>query len=382
MFTLFVAFTTSLLLCGLIVWSGRWHLGVTGDHPGVQPQKFHTHPTPRVGGIGVLAGIMVAGSLAPLPKAEIALFGLLILSLLPAFAGGLLEDVTRRVSPKVRLLLTAVTASLAFTLAGVHLARSDMGWLDGLLAFLPFSYMALLLAVAGVAHAVNLIDGYNGLAGGVSVIILSALGVVGYQQGDAFVAAFCLIPAAATLGFLVLNWPRGKIFLGDGGAYVLGCIIALAAALLIMRNPGVSPWFAFALVVYPVWETLFSILRRVVIYRTHIGEPDARHLHSLVYRRLSWRWTGGRRKGHKAWRNSLTPVPFWLVNAGLACFAAAWCDDTRMQQLIAVLFILGYSLAYWRLARLARPVAGIAEKLNARVGSRQPVIDTEPDSAK
>ncbi|HUR41146.1 MAG TPA: glycosyltransferase [Verrucomicrobiae bacterium] len=330
----------------------------------------------------MLAGIAVAGSLVPLPRAEIALFGLLILALLPAFGGGLVEDVTRRVSPGVRLLLTAVTASLAFSLAGVRLARSDMAWLDGLLAFLPFSYMALLLAVAGVAHSVNLIDGYNGLAGGVTMIVLSALGVVGYRQGDLFVAAFCLIPAAATLGFLVLNWPRGKIFLGDGGAYVLGCIIALGAALLIMRNPGVSPWFAFALVVYPVWETLFSILRRVLIYRTHIGEPDARHLHSLVYRRLSWRWTGGRRKGHKAWRNSLTPVPFWVVNAGLACFAVAWCDDTRMQQLIAVLFVLGYCLAYWRLARLARPAAGMGERLRSRSVPGDSAMENEPDSAK
>lgn len=377
-----VALATSAAVCNLIVRSVKWHLPFTGDHPGVSVQKFHSTAVPRVGGVGLLAGMVVSGFLLSLQPSDIQHYWLLILSLLPAFLGGFAEDITRKVGPGSRLLLTVITAAFAFSLAGVRFVDSHMQWLNYLLAFMPFGYLALLLAVAGVAHAMNLIDGYNGLASGVAVIILGALGFVAQMHGDGLVMTFCYVTAAATVGFLLLNYPSGRLFLGDGGAYLLGCTIALASALLILRNREVSPWFPFALVIYPVWETLFSILRRAFLYRTKIGQPDAKHLHSLVYRRVSRRWARGRRQGDKAWRNSLTTLPFWLANGVLAFFAVTWSDNTRIQQMLAVLFIVGYCVTYWRLGRLAVPVAGIGERLKARAGARRPLAETGPSTGK
>lgn len=353
MLTYLVAFTASAATCYLIVRSTRWHLPFTADRPGLQPQKFHTEAVPRVGGLALLAGVTAAGLLAPLASGDRQVFWLLVLSLLPAFLGGFAEDVTRRVGPGSRLLLTVLTAAFAFAFAGVHFVRSHVQWLDAALAFLPFGYFALLFAVAGVAHSINIIDGYNGLAGGFAAIALLALGYVAQLHGDALVATLCWVSAGATLGFLMLNYPYGRLFLGDGGAYLLGCIIALASALLVQRNREVSPWFPMALVIYPVWETMFSIVRRAVVYGARILVPDARHLHSLVYGCLSRQpWARGRRADDEAMRNSLTALPFWGANLLLAVAAVAWSDNTRAQQALAATFVVVYLVVYWRLSRL------------------------------
>lgn len=353
MLTVLVAFATSVVACELIVRSARWHLHVTADPPGNLPQKFHTRPVPRIGGLGLLAGLVAGGMMLPLPSTEQRLFWLLIASLVPAFLGGFLEDVTRKVGPGTRLLLTVVTAALAFSVAGVEFTRADVAWLNAAIATVPLGYCMLLFAVAGVAHSINIIDGYHGLAGGVSTIILAALGYVAFRSGDALVASVCLTTAGATVGFLLLNYPSGRLFLGDGGAYLLGCVIALAGALLIQRNPGVSPWFPMALVIYPVWETLFSVLRRRFLYRTRIGQPDARHLHSLVFRRVVQRRLADHdAREARAHRNHLTAPPFWGASCLVGAVAVAVAGDTAALQLLIAMFMLGYTAIYWRVARL------------------------------
>ena len=91
----------------------------------------------------------------------------------------------------------------------------------------------------------------------------------------------------ALLGFLVFNYPSGRIFMGDGGAYLLGFWLGELSVLLVVRNPDVSPWFPIVLLAYPVVETLFSIYRRKFLQGRSAGRPDAMHLHQLIYRRLA-----------------------------------------------------------------------------------------------
>jgi UDP-GlcNAc:undecaprenyl-phosphate GlcNAc-1-phosphate transferase len=375
--TVVVAFAASILVCHLIVRSVRWHLSFTGDVPGELPQKFHSTAVPRIGGVGLLVGMVAAGMVLPLVPSDADIYWLLMLSLLPAFLGGFAEDITRKVGPLSRLLLTLVTAGMAFSLAGVHFVRSDMGWFDAGLAYAPFGYVMLLFAVAGVAHATNIIDGYHGLAGGVALIVLITMGYVAQQSDDALVAQFCYVTAAATGGFLVLNYPSGRLFLGDGGAYLLGIVIALAGAMLIQRNPEISPWFPMALVIYPVWETLFSMARRALIYRTGIGQPDACHLHSLVFRRVARHWVTGHDPAARDKRNYLTTLPFWVVTLAVAVLAVHCAGHTLNLALLIAGFIAGYCIVYWRLARLARPVGHkVAEVLRAKVQLPQVEADT------
>lgn len=117
------------------------------------------------------------------------------------------------------------------------------------------------LAIGGLPHAFNIIDGYNGLAGMVAVLISLALVHVALQLGDRQLAAVLVVLVGATAGFLVWNYPHGKIFAGDGGAYLWG-VIAYGCVALVARHPEVSPWFPMLLLCYPVSETLFSIYRK------------------------------------------------------------------------------------------------------------------------
>ena len=149
-----------------------------------------------------------------------------------------------------------------------------------------------MFAVAGIANAINIIDGFNGLASMCVVLMLGALAYVAFQVGDPTVATLALAGIGAVLGFFLWNFPGGLIFLGDGGAYFLGFFVAELSILLLVRNPTVSPLFPLLACIYPIFETVFSIYRRRFLRATPPSMPDGIHLHSLIYRRLL-RWAVG-----------------------------------------------------------------------------------------
>ena len=288
MFTAVIgAIVLSALSAFMLVRYSRTHIRFTADTVGGGPQKFHFHPTPRIGGIAILAGFVVGLALLQnsgfLKSREV--FSLII-SIVPVFAIGLAEDLTKRVIPRLRLMASFIAAGLAFWLLDAELRRLDVYFLDPLLSVTPIAFAVSLICIAGLVHAMNIIDGYNGLAAGVAVIILLGLGYVAYQVHDQFVLALCAVSVASLLGFLSCNYPGGAIFAGDCGAYLMGFLIGLISVLLVTRNPQVSAWFPMLLAVYPVWETLFSIYRKKFLRGTSPNAPDGLHFHMLIYKRL------------------------------------------------------------------------------------------------
>lgn len=144
-------------------------------------------------------------------------------SLLPAAIGGMAEDMTQRLPVRYRLLLTALSGGIALMVLNMNVPRLGLPWLDAHLVEIPWLGMCIVvLAVAGLPHAFNIIDGYNGLAGMVALIICLALAHVSLQVGDRALASLLICTAAATVGFLVWNYPRGMLFAGDSGAYIWG----------------------------------------------------------------------------------------------------------------------------------------------------------------
>ncbi len=362
----------SALTCFLIIHYSHLHIAVTGDAPGEQPQKFHTTAVPRVGGLGVMAGLFLAGVVGYfMGFGAAAFYWAMLAALMPAFAGGFAEDLTGRVGPSVRLLMTLVAGAIAFVWLGAQLHRSDVFWLDAAFRYWPVSFIGTLVAVAGLAHAMNIIDGYNGLSSGIGILALLALGVVSRDVGDSQLASVCFSTAGAYSGFLLFNYPFGKIFLGDGGAYLLGTILAIIAVLLVARHTEVSPWFPFLLVVYPVWETLFSALRRLLLHRTGMGRPDARHLHSLLYRRILRPVYPGNDQASLEMRNAATTVPLWGFQAILVAGAVMYRDSTATLLAGAYVFIGCYCAAYLWLSRIKRPIPPRLEKYLARRAQRQ-----------
>lgn len=289
--TLFAA-ALSFLICAFLIASERWHSRYSHDIVGAGPQKFHTTPVPRIGGIAIACAIGL--TLLGLDAADLLLtdsvyaFALLALAAVPALAGGLAEDLTKKVGVLARLLLTMTAGVLASVLTGATLVSLDVPGLDELLQWSPLIAITFTaFAVAGVANSINIIDGYNGLASGFAMLALCVLAWVAFKVADQVVLLASLTMLGAVLGFFCWNWPGGRIFLGDGGAYLIGFWLAELGVLLVVRNPEVSPWFPLLVMLYPVWETLYSIYRRSLLERRRIGEPDSMHFHQLIHRRMT-----------------------------------------------------------------------------------------------
>nr|WP_283773169.1 hypothetical protein [Craterilacuibacter sp. RT1T] len=179
--------------------------------------------------------------------------------------------------------------------------------------------------------------------------------IVSLAVGDMPLLALSLAMVGSMLGFLVWNFPRGLIFAGDAGAYLAGFILAELAVLLVARHLGVvSPWFPLLLLIYPVFETLFSIWRRKW-RKSAAGLPDSLHFHQMVYKRLVRWMVGSKEAKHLTRRNSQTAPYLW---GGALCSIMPALLFWRVQwalQLCTILFVIAYVWAYRRLVRFRVP---------------------------
>lgn len=362
--TLFLALFVSFVAAMAIVRLQRLHLPYTGDEHSPARQKYHHGVVPRVGGVAVALGCGLALAWSGWRGLVGMEAGWLLIAVGPAFATGLWEDLTKRVGPMVRLMATLVAAALGAWLLQVQLTRVDIGWLDAWLgwqpvqdwAIAPLGLLLTVIGVAGLSNAINIIDGFHGLSAAVSILMFMALGYVGWAVGDALVVQVSLAMAGALLGFLVWNFPRGLIFLGDGGAYLIGFALAQTGVLLTVRNPEVSAWFVLLVCAYPVTETLFSIYRRLAVRNVSPAMPDGLHLHMLVYRRLL-RWAAGPAAARDVTRRNAATSPYLWALSSLSVMPAVllWRWPWALQACTA-LYAAVYVLLYRRLVRFRSPV--------------------------
>jgi UDP-N-acetylmuramyl pentapeptide phosphotransferase/UDP-N-acetylglucosamine-1-phosphate transferase len=332
-----VAISVSLLLVLTKSWHGKFSLDFT---QGIQ--KFHIHPTPRVGGIAIVAGV-VAAYVTSRPERQ-AFLGPLLLAGVPAFVFGLAEDVTKKVSVTARLLATMLSGLLGWLITGVSITHVDLPIADDLLRFGLISILFTAFAIGGVANAINVIDGFHGLASGMVLLGLAGVAWIAMQVGDINLAYACVAIAAAMFGFFLVNWPLGKIFLGDGGSYFGGFALAWVAVLMVERNTQVTPFAALLICIYPVTEVLFSIYRRR-LKQAHPGAPDKQHLHSLIMRRYV------RRKVPEAWQNPVTGLVLAMMTLPAVLMAFYFQGSAQACGLTVLVLMLGYVTLYARIVR-------------------------------
>ncbi|MDH3265036.1 MAG: glycosyltransferase, partial [Paracoccaceae bacterium] len=353
------ALLTSFAVCWGLLTSRRAHEKLSMDDtiPGLH--KVHRTPVPRIGGFGIMAGA-IAGA-AMLDRAEATWMLLFLLAALPAFAGGFLEDLTRKVTPHSRLLFSFGAAATAYFLVDARITDLDLPYDNYLFDYHIFAFGFTLFAIGGFAHATNIIDGVNGLSGSIATAILAAIAVVAWKTGDQRVLCAALVVMGATLGFLVWNFPRGVIFAGDGGAYFLGFAIATLAVLLVHRNSEVSPWFALLALWYPVWETIYSMYRRRIRGRSP-ADPDGLHLHTLVYRRIV------KLHSRPVARSAVSTLVILALNVFTVVPAALFWDETWILQAYAAGFALVYLWIYLRIARFGLPLGQVFARKGPRGG--------------
>ncbi len=296
-------FFVSFILCVVIILSSGYGFSRRAALDEVAVQSAHTGFVPRVGGLAIyisLLGLIPILSFGFIPiefvfDLKTAELTWLILSAAPVFAMGLAEDLGYSVSPRLRLLASAISSIVAIILFKVWLFKLGIPIIDSLLIFAPFAILFTIFATVGVVNAFNLIDGLNGLSGYVSMSIAISMSIVAFKVADLQFTIFLALITATVLGFLTLNFPFGKIFLGDGGAYALGHLLVWSAILLINRATEISSFAILLIFFWPVADTGLAIWRRWKLGNP-ADRPDRLHFHQLTMRFLEIRFFGRDRR--------------------------------------------------------------------------------------
>lgn len=352
----------SALGCAVLLRYGRRN---AARYAMTMPQRFHAGDVPRLGGVAIMVACTIgwvwtsvfADRFRPLtglglqPATVMAWWAVMLVGVI----AGVAEDLTHRLRVGWRLAFTLAAGVAAVMVLNLRIPSLGVPALDGLWTLAPWAGVALaVIAVGGLPHAFNLIDGYNGLAGLVALICCFAIAYVSLQVGDRQLAAMVLALAGGTAGFLLWNYPRGLIFAGDGGAYLWGVVIAVATVQLVQRYPQVSPWFPILLLIYPVWETLFSMYRKLARGQSP-GVADALHFHQLVYRRLVRGVFHDDAARRMLMRNNRTSPYLWGYTLLTVLPAALFWHNTPVLMAFTLLFVVSYVWVYVSIVRFHAP---------------------------
>ena len=313
-------------------------------------QSAHKRATVRFGGVAIICGI-TSVCLVSL-RSDISM--LILLSGLPIFLSGLLEDVTGRVRPRNRLLAAFCSAGLAVLLTGVYIEAGDFWFLNRLFIFPLIAIPITMLISSGIANAFNIIDGVNGFSAGVALIISCVLGYVCQTYDESNLSYFCYMIALAIVPFFLVNFPFGYIFLGDAGAYTLGHLLSWIAIILMYRHPEISAWAILLMFFWPATETLLSIYRRFMS-KTPSGAPDSFHFHQLIMQLIQLLFDGSGKINH--WANPLSTL-ILLPLAGVPIVASLFLiQNNKAAILVYLILVVSYLLLYVLLVSKVKTIA-------------------------
>ncbi len=311
-------------------------------------QRSHESLVARIGGIPVFIGFSI-GLFFIDDQSQSRYLLILWLASLPVLITGFYEDISAQVSPLIRLISAFLSIIIVFVWLDLGIFSLGFEWADYLLSsHVIVSLLFTLLVVGGAVNSLNIIDGFNGLLGGYSILVSLAIAYVAYTLGDNLVLQLSLSLCFSIIGFFILNFPFGKIFMGDGGAYFVGFMLAVIGLILVDRHEELSSWFLLLLFIYPMYELLYSIYRRKIIHKTDASQPDAKHLHSLVYLKFI---SCDLFKHNKIICNSMTSPPMWLLSLAGIIPAVVWNDNQAILIIFVFFFMVIYTIIYRFLAQ-------------------------------
>ena len=295
---------------------------------------IHKNYTPRIGGLGIFLSIFIVSLLFYYQQKDILFF---IAASTIVFIIGLFEDYTQELPPILRLLMLSIP--VMYILVVLNGVVYDLYYVQ---LYFPIALIFTIFAVIGFINAINIIDGLNGLSSGISLI---GFFFIYAAAENTTIETLAAIFFSATLAFFIINITTGKIFLGDGGSYLLGFALG-ELAVLISNEPYTSAWYPFALLIYPVWEVLFSIIRRKKQGKG-IMQADKLHLHTLLYHRLFKYLVKNPVKA-----NSLASISILSVIFVFDLFIYLERENTYILTAYTLVFILFYIAVYKALVHL------------------------------
>ncbi|MDC0858452.1 glycosyltransferase [Pelagibacteraceae bacterium] len=318
--------------------------GVLLDKDFSKPQAFHLHAISRSGGVAGIISLNIFFLIYFLLYSKIFYEYILICNLM--FVIGFLDDIKIKVSPSKRLLMMIFSLLFSIHFMSIGISNIDMPFLLNFLKNDIFSSIFVLLCFLFIINGANLIDGFNGLLVINLVIINSVLLYINISNGNNEFSIFLIAQIIILLSFLLFNFPSAKIFLGDGGSYAIGSLVALNSIITNNLNPNYSSFFFCTLLFYLFFEVFFSFLRKIVQKKSPIY-PDSNHLHMLIYKKISLIY--GRDKGN--YINSI------VINSGyfiLVLPATYFAKDPVISSYWFFSLLAIYLLIYIRLYRLTK----------------------------
>lgn len=303
------------------------------------PQRIHQGNVSRLGGVSIFFVILMI-SLINLDQEQNHILFYLIVSI-PIFIIGVFEDITQLVSPKFRLLGSAMSAILFILFFDILITNIGLNFADFFLSYKIVSILFTLLCIIFLIQAFNIIDGLNGLSLITAILSFLAVSLISYRVGnyEIFNVSFYLI--SIILGVLIFNFPLGKIFIGDAGAYIIGLYVAISLIMLADRNEVISTFVIVQIIIYPSYELIRSFIRRLLINKKSILKPDQKHLHSILYLSNSLTYSFTALK-----INIITSLQIIFIQILNFTYLVNFYDNEQMIIIGIMVFIIVYELLY------------------------------------
>ncbi|CAM2066854.1 Undecaprenyl/decaprenyl-phosphate alpha-N-acetylglucosaminyl 1-phosphate transferase [Sulfidibacter corallicola] len=318
----FLLFITSLVTTLLLVPPIKKLAHVTGAIDEPCERKVHSGLVPRMGGLAIFFGFILTYFVYLNQSQEYRgiLIGMVVVVLI-----GIIDD-SIGLEPKLKLLGQVVAAMAAMVMSGVNInvlggvlgSNFDLGML---------SWPLTLLWIVGITNAINLSDGLDGLAGGISLIAFSSFGFLAYYREDYFVFSLCLVLAGCILGFLKYNTHPAEIFMGDTGSLFLGYSLGtLSIAGNFKSLTTITLITPVLVLLIPIADTLWAIIRRLYEGRSPFS-ADKKHFHHTLLK------TG--------MNHSQTVSVIYGLSTALSACAVALALSSKLRYLLLPMVLMG-----------------------------------------
>ncbi|MBA1339197.1 MAG: Fuc2NAc and GlcNAc transferase [Pelagibacterales bacterium] len=325
-------------------YSHKLRNGIILDQDFSKPQSFHKEAVARSGGIACIISLMIFLCIYYLLFLEI-LYSYIFISLCLFFIG-YLDDIKIKINPSVRLLLMSIFLLAFIFILPIKIYNIDLDFLNVWLQNEFFLAFFTLLCFLFIINGANLIDGFNGLLAINLIIINSALLTINMDNNQFEFSFFLIAQIIILLSFLLFNFPKAKIFLGDSGSYLMGSLVALNTIFTNNLNPNISSFFFCILLFYLFFEVFFSFIRKIYQKKSPV-QPDSAHLHMLSYKKIH-QFFGAEKS------NYINSIAINFIFSVLALPSIYFADNSLICRYWFFSLILIYILIYLRLYRLTK----------------------------
>ena len=338
------AFITFFIFLIVSKYFDKFFNGILLDEDFLKPQAFHNEAVSRSGGTASVISLLILTGIYYLLYSKI-LYEYIILSS-SLFFVGYLDDIKIRISPNIRLLLMIVFLIFSIIFIPIEIYNIDLIFLNSWLENKFFSVFFVLLCFLFIVNGANLIDGFNGLLTINLIIINSILLFINLNSNHLEFSFFLTAQIIILVSFLLFNFPKSKMFLGDSGSYLFGSLIALNTVITNNLNSHISSFFFCILLFYLFYEVFFSFIRKIYQKKSPV-QPDENHLHMLSFVKVSKIF--GAERG-----NYFNSIIINLVFLALVLPSTYFADNSLICKYWFFSLIVIYTTIYIRLYRLTK----------------------------